>query len=42
MTDPTGVMSAPSAGAETMNFFAPASRCLAAASRLVKMPVHSR
>src|SRR6516164_11099779 len=34
-------MSAPSAGAEMMTFFAPASRCFAAASRLVKIPVHS-
>src|SRR5271163_4426999 len=37
----TTVMSAPSAGAETITRFAPASRCFAAASRLVKFPVHS-
>src|SRR5260221_11561551 len=37
----TRVKSAPSAGAEMMTRLAPASRCLAAASRLVKMPVHS-
>src|SRR5918995_2912680 len=35
-------MSAPSEGADTRTFLAPASRCRAAASRLVKMPVHSR
>ena len=30
------------AGAEMMTFFAPADRCLAASSRLVKKPVDSR
>ena len=34
-------MSSPVAGAEMITFFAPASRCLAAASRLVKIPVDS-
>jgi hypothetical protein len=32
-------MSSPEAGAEMMTFFAPAARCLAASSRLVKKPV---
>ena len=41
LTPITTVMSAPSAGAEMMTRLAPASRCFAAASRLVKMPVHS-
>ena len=34
-------MSAPLAGAEMMTFLAPAARCLAAPSRLVKRPVDS-
>ena len=37
----TTVRSSPVAGAEMTTFFAPASRCLAAPSRLVKMPVDS-
>jgi len=41
LTPITTVMSAPSAGAETITRFAPASRCFAAAARLVKLPVHS-
>ena len=41
LTPMTTVMSAPSAGAETITRFAPASRCFAAAARLVKIPVHS-
>jgi len=41
LTPMTSVKSAPSAGAEMMTRRAPASRCFAAASRLVKMPVHS-
>jgi hypothetical protein len=35
-------MSSPVAGADTTTFFAPAARCLAASSRLVKKPVDSR
>jgi hypothetical protein len=41
LTPITTVMSSPVAGAEMITFLAPASRCLAAASRLVKMPVDS-
>ena len=41
LTPITTVMSAPSAGAETITRFAPASTCFAAAARLVKIPVHS-
>src|SRR6516162_9108606 len=41
LTPNTTVRSAPSAGAETMTRLAPASRCFAAAARLVKIPVHS-
>ncbi len=41
LTPITTVMSSPVAGAEITTFFAPASRCLAAASRLVKIPVDS-
>src|SRR3954468_18199893 len=37
----TTVRSSPVAGAEMTTFLAPASRCLAAPSRLVKMPVDS-
>ena len=40
-TPSTTVMSSSLAGAEMMTFFAPASRCLAASSRLVKKPVDS-
>ena len=40
-TPRTMVMSSPLAGAEMITFFAPASRCLAASSRLVKRPVDS-
>jgi hypothetical protein len=36
------VRSSPLAGAEMMTFLAPAERCLAASSRLVKRPVDSR
>src|SRR5216684_6735916 len=41
LTPMTTVKSAPSAGAEMITFLAPASRCFAACSRFVKMPVHS-
>ena len=41
LTPSTTVMSSPLAGAEMMTFFAPASRCFAASSRLVKKPVDS-
>ena len=41
LTPITTVMSSPLAGAEMITFFAPASRCLAAASRLVNRPVDS-
>ena len=41
LTPNTTVMSSPVAGAEISTRLAPASRCLPAASRLVKRPVHS-
>src|SRR5215218_4238846 len=41
LTPITTVMSSPLAGAEMITFFAPASRCLAAASRVVNRPVDS-
>ena len=42
LTPRTTVMSGPFAGAVMTTFFAPAARCLAASSRLVKSPVDSK